>query len=355
MPRFLTVLIVVIALLIALVCARLVAQHRVTKRIAITSSDGIDSLEEVSLGGAKQWILIRGWHRSKPLLLFLHGGPGFSEMPFAWVNSDLEKDFVVVHWDQRGAGKSFPAPGNSLDVDQFVSDTRELSDLLLKRFGAEKLFLVGHSWGSLIGAITAARYPERFFAYVGVSQFADAPESERMMYRFALKQAEQASNQSAIGALKQNGPPPYDSMAKFRAMKKWVSRFNDRDYHPISRWQFIQTAFASPVYSWRDLANLAWGARASFEELWREVFYKENLFRDAPRIDVPVYFLEGRHDRLVTASSEMAERYFATLEAPKGKQLIWFENSGHWPQLEESARYQRAIREIADVIGSHRQ
>jgi pimeloyl-ACP methyl ester carboxylesterase len=138
-------------------------------------------------------------------------------------------------------------------------------------------------------------------------------------------------------------------------MKKWVSRFNDPDYRPISRWQFIGTAFASPVYSWRDLANLAWGARASFEELWREVFYKENLFRDAPRIDVPVYFLEGRHDRLVTASSEMAERYFDALEAPKGKQLIWFDNSSHWPQLEEPNRYRRAMREIEDVIGPHRQ
>lgn len=344
------ILLALVIALIALIVMRFVAQRTVARRIAIHSSNGIDSLEKVKIGGVDQWILIRGWDRTKPLLLFLHGGPGFPEMPFAYVNAALEKDFVVVHWDQRGAGKSFPAPGNSLDVEHFISDTRDLSDLLLKRFGAEKLLLVGHSWGSLIGAITAARYPERFFAYVGVSQFADAPESERMMYRFALRQAEQESNQSAICELKENGPPPYDSMAKFRAMNKWVSRFNDRDYHRISRWQFIRTAFASPAYSWRDLANLAWGARASFEELWREVFYKENLFRDVPRIDVPIYFLEGRHDRLVTASSEMSQRYFNALDAPKGKQLIWFEHSGHWPQLEEPDTYQRTLRSIAEDI-----
>ena len=346
---------ILLALVIALIVVRFVAQRTVARRIAIHSSNGINSLEKVKIGGVDQWILIRGWDRTKPILLFIHGGPGFSEMPFAYVNAALEKDFVVVQWDQRGAGKSYSGSHDPLNVEQFVSDTAELSDLLLQRFAAQKLFLVGHSWGSLVGALTAARHPDKFFAYIGISQFADAPESERMMYRFALRQAEQASNQSAIRELKENRPPPYDSMAKFRAMQKWVSRFNDRDYHQISRWQFIRTAFASPAYSWRDLANLAWGARSSFEELWREVFYKENLFRNAPRIDVPVYFLEGRHDRLVTASSEMAERYFAALEAPKGKQLIWFDNSGHWPQLEEPGRYQRAIREIADVIGPNRQ
>jgi len=265
----------ILALLaLALVALRAYEQNRVAARIEITTPNGIDSLEKIKLGGVDQWIFIRGWDRTKPLLLFIHGGPGFPEMPFAHVNAALEKDFVVVHWDQRGAGKSYPAPNESLDIEHFVSDARELSDLLLKRFGAQKLFLVGHSWGSLIGALTAARNPDRFFAYVGISQFADAPESERMMYRFAVEQAEQMSNARASSELKRIGPPPYESMGDFRTMKRWVKKFSERDYRPMSRWQFARLALASPVYSWRDLANLAWGARTSFEELWREVFYK---------------------------------------------------------------------------------
>ncbi len=333
----------VAALAIFLLIFRWLEQSRVARKIASTSSNGIASLEKVRLGGADQWILIRGWDRTKPLLLFVHGGPGFPEMPFAHVNADLEKDFVVVHWDQRGAGKSYPAPNDSLDVEQFVSDTRELSALLLKRFGAEKLFLVGHSWGSLIGALTVARDPDKFFAYVGISQFVDAPESERMMYWFALAQAEQTSNTQASRELENIGPPPYESMRDFRTMKRWVNRFGERDHRPMSRWQFARLASASPVYSWGDLANLAWGARTSFDELWREVFYKVNLMRDAPRIEVPVYFFEGRHDRLVTTSAAMAERYFGALDAPRGKQLIWFDNSGHWPQLEEPDKFRAVL------------
>ncbi|HKP01932.1 MAG TPA: alpha/beta hydrolase [Chthoniobacterales bacterium] len=326
-----------------LVVSRLVLQRRVAARISITSPSGIDSLETVSLGGTDQWILIRGWDRTKPLLLFLHGGPGFPEMPFAHVNTALERDFVVVHWDQRGAGKSYPAPKQSLDVEQFVSDTRELTDLLLKRFSAQKLVVVGHSWGSLVGALAVARDPNKFFAYVGISQFADAPESERMMYQWALERAEQTSQVQAARELKRIGLPPYESMRDFRTMKRWVAHFNAADYRPISRLQFVRLAFASPVYSWRDLMNLAWGVRTSFDELWREVFYKTNLLRDAPRIDVPVYLFEGRHDRQVTVSAAMAERYFAALDTPRGKQLIWFENSGHWPQLQEPEKFHAVL------------
>lgn len=128
-------------------------------------------------------------------------------------------------------------------------------------------------------------------------------------------------------------------------MKNWVGKFGERDYRAMSRWRFVRLALASPVYSWRDLVNLGLGARTSFEELWREVFYKVNLFRDAPRFDVPVYFFEGRRDRLMTVSAAMAERYFSVLEAPRGKQLIWFDGSGHWPQLEESEKFRKVTVE----------
>lgn len=344
------VLIVLFAGIALLIIGRSILQRRVAARIAITSRNGINSLEKIRLGGADQWILIRGWNRTKPLLLFVHGGPGFPEMPFAHLNADLEKDFVVVQWDQRGAGKSYPAPHDSLDVEQFVSDTRELTDLLLKRFSAPKLLLVGHSWGSLVGALAAARDPDKFFAYIGISQFADAPESERMMYRWALEQAEQTSHVQAARELKRIGLPPYESMHDFRTMKKWVAYFNAADYCPMSRLQFVRLAFESPIYSWRDLVNLAWGARTSFDELWREVFYKTNLLHDVPRIDVPVYFFEGRHDRLVTVSAAMAERYFNALDAPRGKHLIWFDHSGHWPHLEQPHDYQRELLRIGEAI-----
>lgn len=320
---------------------RFVLQRKTAEQIKIVSPAGIASLEKVRLGGAEQWIQIRGDDRAKPILLFLHSGPGFPEMPFAHVNAALEKDFVVVQWDQRGAGKSYSSsiPESSMTVEQFIADTHELVELLLQRFGRAKLILVAHSWGSIVGALTVAKYPELFDAYVGISQAVDPPESERMMYRFALDAATKRGNEKAATELRRLGEPPYTGFADYRTMKNWVHRFRDAGYSEISPWKFARLALASPVYSWGDLLRLVLGMRFSFSHLWQEVFYRTDLFKQAPKLDVPVYFFLGRHDRTVTASAALAERYFASLEAPKGKHLIWFENSGHWPQLEEPEKF----------------
>src|SRR5205807_10213735 len=149
MKRLMLWAIAIFALLVsALVALRAYEQSQVAKRIAIKSPDGIAFVEKVRLGGVDQWIQIRGHDRTKPVLLFLHSGPGFPEMPFSHVNSELENEFVVVHWDQRGAGKSYSSeiPESSMNVEQFISDTRELSELLIRQFGNARIFLIAHSW-----------------------------------------------------------------------------------------------------------------------------------------------------------------------------------------------------------------
>lgn len=163
-------------------------------------SGGIDAVEKIWLGGLDQWIQIRGQDRTKPILLFLHGGPGFPQMPFAHLNAELEQYFVVVQWDQRGAGKSYSraVPDESMRVAQFVADAHELVQSLLARFGARKCYLVAHSWGSLFGAQLVARYPELFFAYVGIGQTVDLPQTEQVLYQFALDSAQNDRNEDAI-------------------------------------------------------------------------------------------------------------------------------------------------------------
>ena len=342
MKRAMFWVIAILALLtLALFALRAYAQNRVAKRIAITSRNGIASLEKVRLGGIDQWIQIRGHDRTKPILLFLHSGPGFPEMPFSHVNAALEKEFVVVQWDQRGAGKSYSSsiPESSMTIEQFIADTHELTQLLLKRYGRAKLYLVAHSWGSIVGALTVAKYPELFDSYVAISQAANAPESERMMYRFALETAGSQGNRKAAAELRRIGEPSYKSFGEYRLMKGWVKHFNDVGYAEPAPWQFAQIAFASPAYSWGDLVRLVAGMRFSFSHLWQEAFYRIDLFKQAPKLDLPVYFLLGRHDRTVTASAALAERYFESVEAPKGKHLVWFEKSGHWPQLEEPEKF----------------
>ncbi len=334
---------IIALLMLALAAFRSYEQYQVAKRIPITSPNGIASLEKVRLGGVDQWIQIRGVDQSKPVLLFLHGGPGFPQMPFSHLNAELEKEFVVVQWDQRGAGKSYSwsIPDESMRVEQFVSDTRELSQLLLRRFQQPKCYLVAHSWGSLFGALVAARYPELFYAYVSIGQVASLPETQQVRYQFALDAATKENNQEAVSELTHIGRPPHESFDNCKIMEKWVNHYSAEENRPIPPSRFYRLAFASPAYSWLDLARIPLGFKYSFAHLWREIFYEVNLFKQAPRIEVPVYFLVGRYDSVVTA--DVAQKYFEALEAPRGKQLIWFERSGHWPHFTESEKYRDVL------------
>lgn len=226
-------LLVVAAL--TLLLGRIAAQHRTNDRIRISSAGGIDSIENVRLGGLEQWIQIRGRDKSKPILLFLHGGPGFPNMPFAHLNAELERHFVVVQWDQRGAGKSYSRsiPDESMRVAQFVGDAHELVQLLLARFGARRCYLVAHSWGSLLGAQLVAQYPELFVAYVGIGQAVDLPQTEQVLYQFALDFARRDDNQNAIADLERIGPPPH-SDANHKFMEKWVTYYSEREHPSLS-------------------------------------------------------------------------------------------------------------------------
>jgi pimeloyl-ACP methyl ester carboxylesterase len=239
-----------------------------------------------------------------------------------------------------------------MKMKQFVGDTLELTDLLRARFNQSRIVLCAHSWGSMIAALAVAQAPERFSAYVAVSQAANAPESERLMYRWALGQAAEKRNEKAISELKQLGEPPYERFADYNKMTDWIGQFSGDKHRPITRWHFMRLALESPFYSWADLVRIPLGAKFSFSRLWREAFYETDLLKQAPRLDVPVFFFLGRHDHTATASSAMAERYFAALEASRGKRLIWFENSGHWPQLEEPDRFEDEVaRAAASSLG----
>ena len=241
-----------------------------------------------------------------------------------------------------------------MNIDQFVADTLELTEVLRRRFNEPRIILAAHSWGSMIGALAVKEMPERFSMYIGVCQAANAPESERFMYRWALEKAIAADNEEAASELKRLGLPPYERMDDYHTMTGWISHFSGTEHEPVSRWQFVRLALESPFYSWSDLVRIPLGAKFSFSQLWREAFYKTDLLKQAPRLDVPVFFFLGRHDHTATASAAMAERYFAALEAPQGKQLIWFENSGHWPHLEEPQRFEEQLIRATEAASSRR-
>jgi pimeloyl-ACP methyl ester carboxylesterase len=302
----------------------------VRRQTRITSANGVESLEKIRLGGVDQWISVRGWNKSNPVMLFLHGGPGAGDIITAR-NTDiaLARHFVVVRWDQRGAGKSYSSkiPIDSMNIEQFVSDTIELVERLRDRFNVSRIYLVGHSWGSELGILAVDRHPEYFHSFVGIGQLVDVRENEIISYQFALDKAAESGNQKALRKLKKIGPPPHD-YKKLLIQRKWLEKFGGVHHKKeISFAYFCRIGAVSPDITLYDGFRYLRGQYFSLEHMWEKELYRINLFTSVPKIDVPIYFFLGRYD--YNTPSEIVERYCEQLQAPKGKTVIWFENSAH--------------------------
>lgn len=333
-------------LVLGLLSYRAVVREALRAETAIRTPNGIDSLEPVELGGVDQWILIRGEDRANPVLLWLHGGPGQPTMMLAHrFERELVKRFVVVHWDQRGAGKSFRASlrPEELTPERLIADTHELVLHLRERFDTPKIYLIGHSWGSELGALTVARYPALFHAYIGVGQAVSIPEGYKLVYPDLLERARATGNERAVRELEALGPPPYTSIEQLAVIGGWMAEFGGLTQQRGRG--LLEEALLSPAYSLTDVAGYIQGASFSVQAMLDDLG-QVNLLTQAPRIEVPVYIFQGRHD--LASPAPLAERYFDALEAPRGKQLIWFEQSAHAPPWEQPEQFNLAMQQMLD-------
>lgn len=300
----------------------------------------VASLERVRLGGVDQYILLRGHDLSSPILLFVHGGPG---MPMMYLGHtfqrDLERHFVVVHWDQRGAGKSYDPdlPGSELSVERLLSDAEELVGLLRRRFGAERIFLVGHSFGSHLGMIFARRHPELLHAYVGVGQVVDDERAARLQDEFIRKEARARGALEAVRELQEGGAA---------AREKWLFEFGGELHEHTSWLPLLWAGLRAPEYSLMDAVNVGRGSGFSSRHMKYDAL-SGPLVERITSVEVPVYFFAGRHD--FTTPSELAERYLELIEAPR-KRLVWFEDSAHFPFFEEPGRFTEEILMVRDEV-----
>ncbi len=295
----------------------------------------MQGLQKIALGGMDQWILTRGQSDKNPIILFLHGGPGMPIISFFRdldVDAKLESRFTMVYWDQRGAGKSFDSsiPLDSMNIKQFVADTHELTNLLRERFSVDKIYLMGHSWGSVIGVLAVSQQPQLYHAYIGIGQVVNMHENEIVSYRLVYDEAVKKQDERAIRELSDIGPPPYSDYRKMIVEREWARRFA-RDVSPKKETAAIITDVSL-------LESMKWmhGPFFSLKHLWSDL-QKVDLFQQAPQLNVPVFLFAGRHD--YQAPSAIAERYFQELNAPAGKEMIWFENSSHAPFSEEPEKF----------------
>jgi len=318
------------------------------------SEKKIHHFEMVKIGGLRQALLINGDRADNPVLLFLHGGPGFPMLPFEPFSESmrrLESQYTIVYWEQRGTGKSFSRrlDRKTMNMEQFVSDTREVIDYVRDFLNVDKVYLWGHSWGSNVGAIYASRYPETLHAYISTGQSVDPFQNERLAYEFVRDKAIQDNNRRALRQLARIDTVPENyTLQNALTVRKWVYRYGgivyqNRDERPYIDLREIKTILTTPVYSLAVRINLLRNPYFSAEELWEDLM-QINLFEQASLIEVPVFFLVGRNDIIV--SHYLAEKYFHELSAPKGKKLIWFEESAHRPFSEEKEKFLDIMKTI---------
>ena len=300
----------------------------------------IAEIQYMRLGGVDQWVMIRGERIDNPPLILLHGGPGLSETSFfRYFNAPLEKSFTVVYWDQRGAGKSFdPAiPRSSMTAEQFIADLDGLVDAVRARLGKPKVTLFGHSWGSVLGVLYAARFPQKVAAYVGSGQIGDAAAAEAASYAIALAEARRAGKRKAVKELTAIGPPPYSAESLWTE-RTWLSRL-DGQLSAKSLLKLGRVFLRSKESSIFEVPGTFRALRWSIDAMWAESSTID-LHRLAPALQVPVFFFLGRNDHWVPPETSVA--YYEALTAP-AKTLLWFEKSGHEPFMDEPDAFNAAM------------
>ena len=309
----------------------------------------IKAIEFIDINGTKQCISIRADNPNNPVLLYLHGGPGDAVLPLvAKYNKQLESCFVVVVLEQRGAGKSYYPFGSTekITIDTFIDDIYALSSYLLKRFNQEKLYLVGHSWGSILGLKFIKRYPDLVHAYVGCGQVINMKKSSQIAYDFALQKNKDEKHKKIYEKLKHIDCSYSQEtwLNDLLFVTGQVIKHKGSAYGKTNFNRFVIDFLMSPDYSLKDLRGRQKGSLQSIKYLWQEVMLVN--FEDIIEYETPVTFIQGRGDYQV--SSVLVHEYFMSLKS--NKHFYWFDNSCHFPQWEEPQKFYEIMKAVRGII-----
>lgn len=306
----------------------------------------IYEIETRNIGNLDQKLIIYGQNIENPVLLFLHGGPGMPIFPMVnAINKELEKHVTIVYWQQRGSSLSPVKESNkaSLDIDQFVNDTIEISEYLKTRFKKEKIYLMGQSWGALLSMLVIDKRPDLFKAYLGISQLSNWIESDNRAYQWALNNAKKLKDTDALIKLENIAPYSSTDLNKKAVLLDYVGTNGAGIMHDMSK---MFSAIIAPLITVREY-TLTEKLRY-FPVLIDSAGYmlpnllSINLFNKVPEISIPIYMLHGKHDQQVNYS--LTKEYFKHLKAPK-KKFFTFEYSAHGVIMEEPEKYIKIVIE----------
>jgi proline iminopeptidase len=310
----------------------------------------VRSAERLAIDGAALYLEVRGAERDAPVLLWLHGGPGGAERPlFRYFNGDLEQHFVVAYWDQRGAGRSFDpaADPEQLTVARHLADLDAVVDHLRRSFGRDELVLIGHSWGGALGLLYARAHPSKVSAFIAVAPMVSTRAQQQAEYDFVLAEATRRGDEDALARLRELGAPPYETSDELIAIERLTDRYGGVFHQPPNRAVAALVAMFRGIVTPWEISRIIRANEVSLDAMESELLGLD-LPQSVPHVDVPIFFLLGRHDRHVDAA--LAARYLESLRAPS-KQLIWFEGSAHNVPFEEPERFNETVLDAVQSIG----
>lgn len=335
--------IILVAVLLALVAAPIGAQ-----------ATAIHEDMYVPVGGIQQWITIRGEDRSNPVVLVLHGGPGDAWSPFSEsLFAGWDKEFTLVQWDQRGAGRTFGKSGPSVEdtmtIDRMTKDGLEVAEYLTRHLGKKKVVLLGGSWGSILGVHMIHARPDLFHAYVSMAQMVNWRQNLLASYASVREMARHANDQASVSALTAIGPPPWDTLKKWPTYRKVLRSYQAK----------VVTAAAVPLKpgpgydSPQEEAQYEAADEFSFVHFVGMTMSGPLTAVDLPAlgldVKVPVFVVQGEAD--LTALPGLAQAYFDSLKAPR-EQFVLVPGSGHEPTVASLAATRKLLLEQVRPLGS---
>jgi pimeloyl-ACP methyl ester carboxylesterase len=330
------------AVLLAALLYRMWRQDQYAREMAITSPDGISRAGFINVGGIRQFVDIRGEHRSNPVLLIVTGGPGGSMVPVETLYRSWEKDFTIVEWDQRGAGKTYSESGpehqGRMTIDQYTQDGLQVAEYARWLLRKPKIVVLGHSWGSIVALRMVKTKPELFSAYVGTGQVVAWGPQETAAYEAVLQKARAAGDASAVKTLTDLGPPPYKSLDNVMTERSLSQRY-DTDAERGIFWTLAPVALTAPNYTLSDIYSYEMSQGFSAKALLGEI-----MAYDARKLgtdfQVPMFVLNGDHDSITPMV--LSKAWFDTLKAPQ-KEYVVLPGGGHDALLTEPGAFHDAM------------
>lgn len=302
----------------------------------IIEENSISVLEQVKINGTDHEIMIRGKNKSNPVIIFVHGGPGCSEIPYVIKYQDLlEDNFTIVHYDQRASGKSyhFFEDYSNLSTDLLVEDLLEMTDYISDRLDKEKVILIGHSFGTYIGTKAVYEAPEKYEAYVGIGQMSDVIESEIESLNYCIDQAHQMGNYKDVEYLQELREDI--DRGEMLTPRNYVRKYGGTSRQFNDETEILKGYLFGSEYNLLDSIRFLISVNKYQGDLLEEAI-NDSLVNHVTKLEVPCYFIMGKYDYMTTVKA--AKNYFNEIEAEE-KEFVIFEESAHYPQFEEEEKF----------------